>query len=316
MKYLGCIANFTILFLVAPSSFAQFPDPPNPSVLYLMKEYNITQEEAQLRISLQEQIIALSERLNADNEPSYADMYIQHEPVYKIIISFADKKDRKAFLEEIDPKIRRYVQFQNTSRSRRDVNAELENLALQFNSSGVKYSGGYNVRNSKYVYKVGSQDEVQLLRGLIPPNLRGDVQIEVGLVESNEVAPVGVKTGDSLVTGRDILRDTASSSAILRCTAGFTVTYDSTKRGILTAAHCPSTAYFFVNNHWVTLSGPVIQRDVNKYDYQIFDTTGLVTDNKLYFSNLNGIPEFPSSGYFRTTGALSSLNPKGRYGRL
>lgn len=77
----------------------------NPSVSLLMLENGLTQQEAQMRIDLQDQIIAMSEKLNTQNDPAYADIYIQHEPVYKIIVSFSDKKDRKAFLDQLDPKI-------------------------------------------------------------------------------------------------------------------------------------------------------------------------------------------------------------------
>jgi hypothetical protein len=85
----------------------------NPSVSLLMSENGLSQQEAQIRIDLQDQIIAMSDKLNTQNDPAYADIYIQHEPVYKIIVSFSDKKDRKAFLDQLDPKIRRYVQLKD-----------------------------------------------------------------------------------------------------------------------------------------------------------------------------------------------------------
>jgi hypothetical protein len=105
----------------------------------LMKEYSISQQEAQLRIDLQTEIIAMSEKLNTESDPAYADIYIQHEPVYKIIFSFADKKDRKAFLDQIDPKIRRYVQLKNATKSRADVGRDLDAIAASLRNSGIDY---------------------------------------------------------------------------------------------------------------------------------------------------------------------------------
>ena len=61
-----------------------------PNVDYLQKKYNISSEEANMRIELQNDVIALSEKLNQANDSDYADMYIQHQPVYKIIVLFAD----------------------------------------------------------------------------------------------------------------------------------------------------------------------------------------------------------------------------------
>lgn len=60
-----------------------------------------------MRIDLQSEILALSEKLNTENDPAYADMFIQHEPVFKIVVMFADKRDRKPFLVSLDPKLRR-----------------------------------------------------------------------------------------------------------------------------------------------------------------------------------------------------------------
>lgn len=59
-----------------------------PNVDYLQKKYNISSEEANMRIELQNDVIALSEKLNQANDSDYADMYIQHQPVYKIIVLF------------------------------------------------------------------------------------------------------------------------------------------------------------------------------------------------------------------------------------
>ncbi|MFL9557513.1 hypothetical protein, partial [Acinetobacter baumannii] len=47
---------------------------------YLQKKYNISSEEANRRVDLQSDVIALSEKLNQANDPNYADMYIQHQP--------------------------------------------------------------------------------------------------------------------------------------------------------------------------------------------------------------------------------------------
>ena len=82
-----------------------------PNVDYLQKKYNISSEEANMRIELQNDVIALSEKLNQANDSDYADMYIQHQPVYKIIVLFADNSDRKDFLKSLDPKMQRWVQI-------------------------------------------------------------------------------------------------------------------------------------------------------------------------------------------------------------
>ena len=48
----------------------------------------------------------------------------------------------------------------------------------------------------------------------------------------------------------------------------------------------------------------------DKYDYQIWDVTGLTVDNTIVYKDINGIPEFPASGTFHMTAITTFLNQK------
>lgn len=67
----------------------------------------------------------------------------------------------------------------------------------------------------------------------------------------------------------------------------------------------------------MTLSGPDAERPhkaqdglSDKYDFQIFDATGITVDNRIRFADKNNIPEFPATGELRLTGISSFLNQK------
>jgi hypothetical protein len=287
----------------------------NPAVSMLMREYGISQQEAQMRIDLQEQIIAMSDKLNVEADPAYADIYIQHEPVYKIIVSFSDKKDRKAFLDNIDPKIRRYVQLKNTTKSRADVNRDLDTIAASLASSGITYFGGYDLPTAKFKLTTEKAADVQRIQSLLPANLKADVEVTTGPVPKTQAAPYGVVAGDSIMGGTTVRNATNTTAPY--CTFGYAISYTSgstTKRGILTAGHCTSaTMYFSVNNHWVTLHTPIVDRPPaagSKYDYKIWETTGLASSNRIYYRNLNAIPEFPASGTLSMTTITTFMNQK------
>jgi hypothetical protein len=281
----------------------------NPSVSLLMSENGLSQQEAQIRIDLQDQIIAMSDKLNTQNDPAYADIYIQHEPVYKIIVSFSDKKDRKAFLDQLDPKIRRYVQLKNVAKSRGDVNRDLESIAAALKDSGIGYTGGYDLPTSKFEITVESDADRQRVVGLLPANLKNDIQISIGPLPKTQAAPYGVKTGDTVTGGTKIYTEANNTSGW--CTLGYSVTYGSpAKRGILTSAHCPTPMYFAVNGAWVTLHTPIVEQQTGKYDYQIWETTGLASNNKIFYRNINSIPEFPASGSLSMTTITTFLNQK------
>jgi hypothetical protein len=283
----------------------------NPSVSLLMAENGLSQQEAQMRIDLQDQIIAMSEKLNTQNDPAYADIYIQHEPVYKIIVSFSDKKDRKAFLDQLDPKIRRYVQLKNASKSRGDVNRDLEAIAAALKDSGVVYTGGYDLPTAEFKITVETEADSQRVTGLLPSSLKNNVKVLIGAVPKTQAVPYGVKAGDTVSGGTKIYTEANNTSGW--CTLGYAVNYTSgttAKRGILTSAHCPSPMYFAVNGAWVTLHTPIVEQQTGKYDYQIWETTGLASNNKIYYRNLNSIPEFPASGSLSMTTITTFNNQK------
>ncbi len=292
-----------------------------PNVDYLQKKYNISAEEANNRIDLQNEVIKLSEKLNQENDPDYADMYIQHQPVYKIIVLFADKDDRHAFLKSLDPKMQRWVQIKQAKKSRSVYSQELDDINNALNRLNLVYSSVYDLESQKFLITVEKASEINLVKQNLPKARQGEVTIKVGNVPKIEAAPSGVKAGDKLYAGNTLSYTSGSPG----CTAGFAVSYvvgGVTKKGVLTSGHCPNDMLVKFNDHNVLLSGPVIEKqhrsDPNgggdgindKYDYQIWDGTGLNLDNQVAFKDMNGIPEFPATGIFRLTAITTFLNQK------
>lgn len=62
----------------------------NPAATYLMNEYGIPESEALERIEVQNEVLALSERLNVENDPAFTDVWIEHVPAFKVVVGFAD----------------------------------------------------------------------------------------------------------------------------------------------------------------------------------------------------------------------------------
>ena len=292
-----------------------------PNVDYLQKKYNISSEEANMRIELQNDVIALSEKLNQANDSDYADMYIQHQPVYKIIVLFADNSDRKDFLKSLDPKMQRWVQIKQAKKSRSIYSQELDDINMALNRLNLIYTSVYDLESQNFLITVENKSDINLVKQSLPKARNGEVTIKVGNIPKIQAAPSGVRAGDKLYAGNTLSYTSGSPG----CTAGFAVSYISggvTKKGILTSGHCPNDMLVKFNDHNVLLSGPIVEKqhrsDPNgggdnisdKYDYQIWDGTGLNLDNQIAFKDLNGIPEFPATGIFRLTAITTFLNQK------
>lgn len=317
-----CFYLLLIVAAIPSAAFAQDPQP-NPAVSHLMKAYGLDQAEAERRIDRQADILKLSERLNTENDAAYADMYIKHEPNYKIVVMFADRKDRQVFWESLSPKIRPYVKVKTAKRSRviagkrfEEVNVALRGLALPFASK-------YDLETEKFLVTVELPEDVERVKSGLPSARKLDTTVEVGLIPKTEALPTGVQPGDRLYGGNPIFTAPGGSGGY--CSLGYAVNFTLNgvaKKGILTAGHCQDTMYVDFGGHSVTLSGPVINkphRDAppagadgisDKYDYQIWDTTGLTVDNTIAFKDINGIPEFPATGTFRMTSIVTFLNQK------
>jgi hypothetical protein len=309
------------LFLVAMTmpfaAHAQDPEP-NPAVTHLMEAYGLDKVEAKRRLDLQPKVVELSERLNIENDVAYADMFVKHEPKYGIVVMFTGTKNHKAFLDSLDPKIRRHVRMRTAKRSRGATAKNLDELNAVLRELPFPFYSKYDLETEKFSVTVEDPADVAQVKSVLPRYLRRDTRVEVGLVPKTEALPTGVQPGDRLYGGNPVFE--IQGDPRYYCSLGYAVNYTSggvAKKGILTAGHCAETMYVNFGNHFVTLSGPVINKPdrgtdgiSDKYDYQIWDVTGLTVDNTIAYKDINGIPEFPATGTFRMTAIVTFLNQK------
>ncbi len=308
----------------------------DPASYYLQKTYHIDKAEAMRRLELQEKIIDLSDKLNKLNDSSYADMYIQHEPVYKIVILFTDNKDHSEFIRSLDPELQKWIQVKYAKRSRDTYNKELDLINRQLNSLNLLYSLSYDLPTQKYLITIENPKDTRATTrtlssvSLALKGFKDDVKINFGEIPKAETV-TNAQKGDKLYGGNRLYKRFRDGNEIKesRCTLGYGVTYKIngvTKKGVLTSGHCHNTMYYDINGHTIKLSNPIIEyRKRNsslelgkepgdgksdKYDYQIWDVTGIDIDNQIQFEDMNGIPEFPQRGILNLTSIVTFMNQK------
>lgn len=146
-----------------------------------------------MRIELQNDVIALSEKLNQANDSDYADMYIQHQPVYKIIVLFADNSDRKDFLKSLDPKMQRWVQIKQAKKSRSIYSQELDDINMALNRLNLIYTSVYDLESQNFLITVENKSDINLVKQSLPKARNGEVTIKVGNIPKIQAAPSGVR---------------------------------------------------------------------------------------------------------------------------
>ncbi len=308
----------------------------DPASYYLQKTYHIDKAEAMRRLELQEKIIDLSDKLNKLEDSSYADMYIQHEPVYKIVVLFADNKDHSEFIRSLDPELQKWIQVKYAKRSRDTYNKELDLINRQLSSLNLSYSSSYDLPTQKYLITIENPKDTRATTrtlssvSLALKGFKDDVKINFGEVPKVETV-TNAQKGDKLYGGNLIYKPYMMNGKLMakQCTLGYGVTYKIngiTKKGVLTSGHCFNTMYYDVNGHTIKLSNPIIEYrgkrvrkkgyhempdgKSDKYDYQIWDVTGIDIDNQIQFEDMNGIPEFPKRGILNLTSIVTFMNQK------
>lgn len=309
-RYFCATALAASLAAASPAQSPVSPSPPGQtptvigrslSVTYLMNRYGISETDAQERVAVLNEVVALSTRLNNENDPAYADLYIDHSPVFRVVVAFADAKDRKGLLDSLSPRLRRYVQLVVAPKSRKQVEGDLDALASALSGAGLAFGGGFNPKNRRYRIEVETQAAASTARERIPTQLRGEVDIEIRPLPKPEAAPTGVQAGDWIAGGYTLY--TSTNPVRSECTFGFPVRFGSPeKKGVVTAGHCGTFAAHYYNNHWINFSTPVLRKNLEtKYDYEIFESTGLTDGGgyEVYFSNTQNVQQFPASGYLK-----------------
>jgi hypothetical protein len=120
--------------------------------------------------------------------------------------------------------------------------------------------------------------------------------------------PSGVQSGDWAAGGYGVYRDTSYS---IPCTLAYPITYGVANiKGILTARHCTEPKMYLFNGHWITFPNPpAFERNVDAYDYAIYETTGLNTDYQIFYREIvANYSEFSSSGWLHATNLIRGYN--------
>ncbi len=229
-----------------------------------MDLYKISAADAKERIALQDQVSALVLTLGQTNSDSFGGIWIQHEPVYKIMIGFKDASTRQAIRETIEPRLRRHVQIMNVRYSVTERDALTDQIIAALAPTGLRYVSYYDHKNDKLVIEVGADSGVGKVRQLLPKDMLDFVQVKRGVIPESTQAS-GVVAGDGIYPGRWY---SASQGTPYACSFSFAAKDNQGREGILTAAHCPATPWIYFSNpsaHWVSLAAPRFSWNSTKY---------------------------------------------------
>lgn len=241
------VVTFGFLLTVATHSPAQMPAAPpapneralagglSPSVSFLMQDVGISEAEARERIELQQEVSESTSRLQAD--PAFGGVWLEQKPAFKVVIAFADRQERQSLRDSLSPRLRKYVSIVPVTKSLRQADSDMESIIGSLKSLGLPYEGLFNPRNQKFVISVETDEARGRVVQLLPPQLRGDVEVEIKRLSRKQAPPTGVQSGDWIAGGHTVYTSTTTSPLLTECTFGFPVRYSASRLpGVVTAA--------------------------------------------------------------------------------
>lgn len=279
-----------------------------------MRANNLSESEAEERIALQADILALLQNSSLLEAAGFVDLAVQHEPVYQVWLNFEDNRSKAALLKEVPPKLRRYVKLRQAKRGKPARAAGFIALSKAVAATGQSYPIGYDSVAEQYFIDVPDVATRDAVLAAIPLGLTDEVRVDVGEIpvpeqsQSTTATPIGVRQGDWVAAGYRSTSTSNSTNPYAPCTLAYPVTFGTNLRGILTAGHCTEPKYIQYADHTVIFPAAYIERTTGNYDFAIYRTDGLNTDYQLYYRNSYGIPEFPSEGWLNTKNFIRGAN--------
>jgi hypothetical protein len=188
--------------------------------------FNIGVEEAAKRLTLQEITGNINTNLVKKEDTTYAGLWIQHEPYYRVIVRFTSNGDVtiRSYIQESP--LLNLVEVRTADVSLKELKLEQLQTTQIMSQSNIPFSTGINVMENRVeVYVLDTAEVTTFLQDLktaLPDHTR--------IIKVNEI-------------GKEVT-DIYGGLALTTCTSGFSVVDNEGIAGITTAGHCSNQQYY------------------------------------------------------------------------
>jgi streptogrisin C len=216
----------TLLFIVTLPLFGQSSE----SLLQDATSYaaleGIGVDEAVRRLRLQQQVSELDEALAAEDDSTFAGLWIQHGPQYRVVARFTDPAAEGRLRARVaGGPLAGLIEIR---RARWSL-AELESRRQQ-------------VRGHARRGKVPFNSEINVFENRVELSVLDPQKLNAALTAARAALPDGVVV--RRVSQLAVPEALVGGSTIAGCTAGFTVQAPNGELGVSTAGHCPDNQFF------------------------------------------------------------------------
>jgi hypothetical protein len=238
----GVIVTLAILSAPAYPSFAQTTEGAtqtaqvDDALIMDAKAYSsamgVDVNEAIRRLQLQDDIGELNRELTEKEGETFAGLWIQHQPEYRVIVMFTRDGDTTLQAYQ-NGSLAGLVEAHTARATLKELEVAQSQAVQAVSNLGIRISSGINIPNNRA--ELYALDPVQLTAGL----RKVDIQL-----------PDNVDVVKFIELSKDVA-DIFGGKALTTCTSGFSVKNSSGTKGVTTAGHCSNTQSFNgVNLPW------------------------------------------------------------------
>ena len=234
-------------------------------------DFGTTVEEAMRRLSLQNEIGKLDEQLTANEGPTFAGLWIKHEPEFAVIVKFTENGGANT--------IQPYLRGGNLADLVEVGEAKTTLAALRRAQADVIALGNR--------VDTDMETRVNVIRNKVEASVLNKSAFEADLTAAGETLPAKVNLVEVRAFSRQANGDDSDAmwggltmrrtDTGQKCTSGFTVEHDNGTKGITTAEHCGDPMAYDVH----TLPHQD-GRDSGSIDLQWFTAPDHNIENKIY----------------------------------
>ncbi|HHX42792.1 MAG TPA: hypothetical protein GX714_02225 [Chloroflexi bacterium] len=237
--FAGFAVLVLLLGLVVPSALSQSPVPGGEPLgeesrivdaQWYVSTYNVSLEEALRRLQLQDDIDGLEPALIAAEGDTFAGLWIQHVPEFRLVIAFTEGGEETVVPYVEGQPWAELVEVRTMSATLAQLVAALEETDEMMRELGIRGDLVVDVKENRVQLRVTNQGEL-------------DAALQrTGMRLPDHVAVVPV---ERLVTPvADIFGGKNLNSPDGNCTSGFSVVHTDGTKGVATAGHCPGELTF------------------------------------------------------------------------
>ncbi|MEM8532820.1 MAG: S1 family peptidase [Chloroflexota bacterium] len=280
------------------------PLPANQTEQYA-KDMEVSLNEATSRLELQDAVGVLNAKLAEQETETFAGMWIEHEPAYRIVVQFTENGEQtiQPYIE--NSSLKDFVEVQHADSSYAElVETQLDAIEM-LDRQQLAFDADINIEEGKVDIYVTEQttDKVETLIG------EAAKEADQASIDTNDEQDnaelldiIEINTVDQLSRSTQSTSYAFGGGEATECTTGFLVRDGNGTYGLTTAGHCPDTQNFLGNNIPF-----VAGSDSGSYDLQ-WHTIGSLTPS----ATINKSTDYTQ--WESITGTVSrSAQPNGTY---